>query len=76
MAAKYRVLQVKGAQAESFVVVGIDFEAETITSTTEMMHEPEMRTFLERAGASKKEIDEWMEQARKYPGQPMTLRRS
>ena len=37
MAVKYRVLQVKGAQEESFIVVGIDFEAGTITSTTEMM---------------------------------------
>ena len=76
MAVKYRVLQVKGAQEEAFIVVGIDFEAGTITNTTEMMREREMRTFLEKSGASRKEIDEWMEQARKYPGQPMNLRRS
>ncbi len=70
MATKYRVIAIKGAQQESFVIVGIDFEAKAITSTTEMMHEPEMRSYLERSGASKKEIAQWIEQARKYPGQP------
>jgi|GEM_PF-1705887 hypothetical protein len=69
MATKYRVLQVKGTQQESFVVVGIDFEAGTITSTSEMMREQEMRTYLEKSGASPKEIEGWMDEARKYPGQ-------
>jgi hypothetical protein len=76
MATKYRVIQVKGAAQESFLVVGIDFEAGTITNTTEMMREAEMRTFLERSGASANEIEEWIKQARQYPGEPMKLMRS
>jgi hypothetical protein len=50
MATKYRVVQVKGEQPESFIVVGIDFEAATITSTSEVMREPEMRIYLEKSG--------------------------
>jgi hypothetical protein len=69
MATKYRVLQVKGAQQESFIVIGMDFEAEMITSTSEMMREQEMRTYLAKSGAPEKEIDGWIDQARKYPGQ-------
>ena len=69
MATKYRVLQVKGAEQESFLVVGVDFEAGTITSTSEMMREEEMRTYLAKSGASEKDINEWIDQARKYPGQ-------
>lgn len=76
MATKYRVIQVNGAAEESFLVVGIDFEAGTITNTTEMMREPEMRTFLQRAGASEKEVNDWMEEAKQYPGEPMRLIRS
>lgn len=68
MATKYRVVQVKGAKAETFIVVGIDFNQGTITSTSEPMHEKQMRSHLEKAGASKKEIEPWIEQARKYPG--------
>jgi len=67
MATKYRVVQVKGAKPETFIVVGIDFDAGTITSTSESMHEKEMRTHLEKAGASKKDIESWIDQARKYP---------
>ena len=33
MATKYRVVQVKGARPETFIVVGIDFETTAITST-------------------------------------------
>jgi hypothetical protein len=62
------VIQVKGAKPETFIVVGIDFHEGTITSTSESMHEKEMRSHLERAGASKKDIEAWIEQARKYPG--------
>ncbi|MGB8063377.1 MAG: hypothetical protein WCF26_15905 [Candidatus Sulfotelmatobacter sp.] len=68
MATKYRVVQVKGAKPETFIVVGIDFGEGAITSTSESMHENEMRSYLEKAGASKKDIAAWIEQARKYPG--------
>jgi hypothetical protein len=68
MATKYRVVQVKGAKPETFIVVGIDFGEAAITSTSASMHEKEMRTYLEKAGASKKDIEAWIEQARKYPG--------
>jgi hypothetical protein len=75
MATKYRVVQVKGEQPESFIVVGIDFEAATITSTSEVMREPEMRIYLEKSGASTDEIGQWIEQSRKYPGQDTHLGR-
>lgn len=68
MATKYRVVQVKGAKPETFIVVGIDFNQGTITSTSASMHEKEMRSHLEKAGASKNDIEMWIEQARKYPG--------
>lgn len=68
MVTKYRVIQVKGAKPEAFIVVGIDFSASAITSTSESMHEKEMRSYLEKAGAAKKDIDAWIDQARQYPG--------
>jgi hypothetical protein len=68
MAAKYRVVKVKGAKPELFIVVGIDFDEHSITSTSESMSEPAMRTYLKNAGASEGDIKTWMEQARKYPG--------
>jgi len=68
MATKYRVVQVKGSKPETFIVVGIDFDAGAITSTSESMHEPGLRTYLQNAGASKKDVESWLEQARKYPG--------
>lgn len=68
MATKYRVVQVKGAKPETCIVVGIDFDGGTITSTSVSMHEIEMRSYLEKAGASKKDVEAWIEQARKYPG--------
>ena len=68
MATKYRVVQVKGAKPETFIVVGIDFAASATTSTSEAMFETEMRGYLQKAGASEKEIGAWIEQARKYPG--------
>ena len=68
MATKYRVVKVKGAKPETFIVVGIDFEQRAITSTSESMAETAMRSYLKKAGASEKEIDEWIEQARQYPG--------
>jgi hypothetical protein len=48
MATKYRVVQVKGAKPETFIVVGIDFDAGAITSTSESMHEAEMRVICRR----------------------------
>ena len=68
MATKYRVVQVKGAKPETFIVVGIDFAANAVTSTSESMQEAEMRSYLQKQGASKKETDTWIEQARNYPG--------
>lgn len=68
MATKYRVVQVKGAKPETFIVVGIDFNQGTITSTSESMQEKEMRSYLEKAGASKNDIEAWIAQSRKYPG--------
>lgn len=68
MATKYRVVKVKGSKPETFIVVGIDFSQGTIMSTSESMQEKDMRSHLEKAGASKKDIETWIEQARKYPG--------
>ena len=67
MATRYRVVQVKGAKPETFIVVGIDFDEGTITSTSAAMQEKGMRSHLEKAGASKKDIEAWIGQARKYP---------
>jgi len=68
MSTRYRVVQVKGAKPETFIVVGIDFEASRITSTSESMLEVEMRSYLQKAGASPKDVAAWIDQARKYPG--------
>ncbi len=68
MATKYRVVQIKGATPETFIVVGIDFEKGAITSTSESIHEPELRVYLEKAGASENNVENWIEQARSYPG--------
>ena len=68
MATKYRVIKVKGTKPETFIVAGIDFGAATITSTSEAMLETEMRGYLQKAGASEKDIASWIDQARKYPG--------
>lgn len=68
MTTKYRVVQVKGSKPETFIVVGIDFTANAIMSTSASMHEAEMRSYLQKQGASKNEIDAWIEQARNYPG--------
>ncbi len=69
MATKYRVVQVKGTKPETFVVVGIDFEKGTITSTSESMQEAQMRLYLAKSGASKEDVKAWVDQARKYPNQ-------
>jgi len=68
MATKYRVVKVKGTKPELFIVVGIDFDQHTITSTSESMSEAAMRTYLKNAGASEKDINTWIAQARNYPG--------
>jgi hypothetical protein len=68
MATKYRVIKVKGAKPEAFIVVGIDFGARAITNTSESMSETAMRAYLQKGGASEKDINTWMEQSRKYPG--------
>ncbi|HTS38902.1 MAG TPA: hypothetical protein VMH04_24725 [Candidatus Solibacter sp.] len=67
MATKYRVVQVKGTKPETFIVVGIDFGESTITSTSESMQEAAMRGYLQKAGASTKDVEQWIEQARTYP---------
>ena len=68
MATKYRVIQVKRAQPESFIVVGIDFTDHIIKSTSPSMSEPELREHLRQAGATEEEIATWVEQGRTYPG--------
>jgi hypothetical protein len=68
MATKYRVIKVKGAKPETFIVLGIDFEQHAITSASESMSEAALRTYLKNAGASEKDANAWIEQARKYPG--------
>lgn len=68
MSTKYRVVQVKGAKPETFIVVGIDFAANTIVSTSESMSEVVMRQYLKDTGASEKDIHTWIDQARHYPG--------
>jgi len=68
MATKYRVVKVKGSKPETFIVVGIDFEQHAIASTSESMTEAAMRRYLKNAGASEKDSNTWIEQARKYPG--------
>jgi len=68
MATKYRVIKVKGASPEAFIVVGIDFTDHIIKSTSASMSEPELREHLRQAGASEEEISAWVEQGRAYPG--------
>ena len=68
MGTKYRVIQVKGANPESFVVIGIDFGEHTIKSTSVAMSETELREHLRHAGATAEEIDQWIAQSRAYPG--------
>ncbi len=68
MATKYRVIQVKSAQPEAFIVVGIDFTDHIIKSTSPSMSEPELREHLRQAGATEEEITTWVEQGRTYPG--------
>jgi hypothetical protein len=67
VATKYRVIQVKGAKPESFIVVGIDFAKAAITSASESMAEAALRAYLKKTGASDKEANEWIAQARSYP---------
>ena len=69
MPTKYRVVQVKGAKPETFIVVGIDFAKNAITSTSDSMQEAALKTYLQKAGASTDEIKTWTDQARKYPSQ-------
>jgi hypothetical protein len=68
MATKYRVVQVKGAKPETFIVLEIDFAGNMIKSTSEAMPEAGMRKYLQKAGATESEIKTWIEQARAYPG--------
>jgi len=68
MATKYRVIQVKGAKPELFIVIGIDFEAHRIKSASAAMPEDELREHLRQAGATPAEISGWLDQGRTYPG--------
>lgn len=67
MSTKYRVVKVKGAKPETFIVVGIDFDRNAITSTSESMPEAKMRAYLQKAGASEKDINAWIDQSQHYP---------
>ncbi|HZD32755.1 MAG TPA: hypothetical protein VE779_13980 [Candidatus Angelobacter sp.] len=68
MATKYRVIMVRGAEPEAFIVVGIDFDAGLIKTTSATMSESSLRQHLQRAGATQAEVDEWIHQGRTYPG--------
>ena len=68
MAAKYRVVQIKGSNPELFIVVGIDFEEHAVKSTSKSMPESELRSHLRAAGATPDEISGWVAQAKSYPG--------
>ena len=68
MAIKYRVIQVKGAKPELFIVVGIDFEQHMIKSASAAMPEEELRGHLRQTGATPAEISGWIDQGRTYPG--------
>lgn len=68
MATKYRVIKVKGTSPETFIVVGINFEQQEITGTSESMREPELRVYLQKTGASEQDVSAWIKQARSYPG--------
>lgn len=68
MATKYRVIKVKGAEPESFIVVGIDFSDHVIKSTSPSMAEVDLREHLRQAGATPDEISSWIRQSREYPG--------
>lgn len=69
MSTKYRVVQVKGAKPETFIVVGIDFAQGAITSTSDSMSEAAMRAYLQKNGAGEGDINNWIKQARNYPSQ-------
>jgi hypothetical protein len=60
-------VQIKGSRPETFIVVGIDFENGAITSTSQSMPELELRTYLQKTGASEKDVNTWIHQARSYP---------
>ena len=68
MATKYRVIKIKGAEPESFIVVGIDFTDHVIKSTSPSMPEADLREHLRQAGATPDEINPWIKQGREYPG--------
>lgn len=68
MATRYRVIKVRGAEPESFIVVGIDFDGHLIKTTSATMREVDLRKYLHQIGASPSEIDTWIEQGRTYPG--------
>jgi len=68
MATKYRVIQVKGAKPELFIVIGIDFDQHRIKSASAAMPEDELREHLRQTGAMPSEISGWLEQGRTYPG--------
>lgn len=68
MSTKYRVIKVKGAEPETFIVIGIDFGEHAVKSTSKAMAEPDLRAHLRDAGASEDEIKAWIRQGRTYPG--------
>jgi hypothetical protein len=67
MATKYRVIKIKGAEPEAFIVIGIDFGEHTVKSTSKTMSEADLKVHLREAGASEDEIKAWIQQGRNYP---------
>jgi hypothetical protein len=67
MAIDYAVVKVKGLEAETFVVIGVDWGAGQIKSLTREMSEKNIREHLKKAGVSETTINSSIESARKDP---------
>ena len=67
MATRYAVGRVAGAQTETFVIVGVDFEQGAMKSMSKGISEKEMRKHLAEQGMTQQEIDAAIDKAKKEP---------
>jgi hypothetical protein len=67
MAIRYAVIMVAGVEPDTFAVFGMDVPGMVIKSTSEFMHEEEMRKFLKDQGAPNDEINRQIARARSDP---------
>jgi hypothetical protein len=76
MATRYALARVAGTQPEAFAMVGVDFgegAMKSILSISEMksisegMSEKKMRKYLAWQGATRQEVDEAIDRAKKEP---------